>query len=228
MTEISDSSEGGWWQASDGLWYPPEAAAAPPAPPSSPKRRSKVWVFAIVGVAAVIVAVGAVLALSDSDGTTDNTADAVSSPTTTASPATTAAPTTTISAAQRAADRAAELGLDCEITTAGGGRVGSHVQFDVSTTNPLNSRVKFRFAVDVFYTPSQLAIDRYDIKNPTRSWMGSADYMLSDDTPSRQTASASGYVEATEPILNLSELDCEIYALEYRSASGLWVSLFSR
>lgn len=227
VTEISDSSEGGWWQASDGLWYPPEAADVPPPPPppSSPKRRSKVWVLAVVGVTALIAAVGAVLAFSGSDGTTDNTAEVVSSSTTTASPPTTAAPTTTISAAQRAA----QLGLDCEITDVGSGRIGSLIWFDASATNPLNSRVQFKFAVDVFYTPSQLAIDSFDIKNPSTSWMGSDDYMLSDDTPSGQTASASGYIEATEPILNFSELECEIYELEYQSSSGFsWVSLFSR
>ena len=44
MTENADSSQGGWWQASDGKWYPPEAASLPaPAPPSAAAVRARAW-----------------------------------------------------------------------------------------------------------------------------------------------------------------------------------------
>lgn len=156
-------------------------------------------------------------------GDTPNSTDVVeSAPTTTevSAPTTTAAPTTTISAAQRAAD----LGLECEVFTAGSGRIGATIGFEALVTNPLNNRAEFAFAVDVYYTPSELALEMLDIEDKTL-WIGSDDLMISDATPAGQVASAVGSVTATEPILNLSELECEIYTLEYRTSGG-WTKLF--
>jgi CubicO group peptidase (beta-lactamase class C family) len=75
VTEISDSSEGGWWQASDGKWYPPEAAAAPESAPLLGAVQS-IWLLSglrrrLLVLFAVLVFVPAACGSSD-----DNAAEA--------------------------------------------------------------------------------------------------------------------------------------------------------
>ena len=151
---------------------------------------------------------------------------------------------------------AAQLDLECEVfqPSLSVWPGPQTVEFEARATNSLSERSEFWFGVDVYYTPTQQVIDRFqraidnghkydgDIQRDVeelidgeglageRLWRGSDDIMRSKSVPPGQTASAEGSLKLFVPIdLDTDwreQIECEIYSVEASTSDGrLTISL---